>query len=185
LSSEAFETCRKCGAVMQRVSEENQSPVIMACSACAHREHAETQATPEFNFENVEIGCRRVVVCRGSKKTSAKEVRALRSLCADLASLPMTEAIKRIESSKYIDLGVYPSGDAQLLLMRAEALGLKAVLDNPDESSIADLDESNLYESSGTPVSVGAPGVDSIVIPYVWIIIFVALILAAIVWLLL
>lgn len=185
MSSEAFETCRKCGAVMQRVSEENENPVIMECSSCYHREHAEIQATPEFNFENVEIGCKRVVVCRVSKKTSAKEVRALRSLSSGLASLSMTEAIKRIESSKYIDLGVYPSGDAQLLLTRAESLGLKAVLDNPDESSIADLDESSLYESSGTPVSVGAPGVNSIVIPYVWIIIFFVLILAAIVWLLL
>ena len=185
MSSEDFETCRKCGAVMQRVSEENESPVIMECSACAHREHAEIQATPELNIDNVEIGCKRVVVCRELKKTSAKEVRALRSLCSDLASLPMIEAIKRIESSKHINLGVYPSGDAQLLLMQAEALGLKALLDNPDESSIADLDESRMYESSGAPVSVGVPGANSIVIPYVWIIIFVVLILAAIVWLLL
>jgi len=186
LSSEPFETCRKCGAVMQRVSEENESPLIMECRDCSHREHAEVQISPDDFFDNNEPEYRRVLVYREDDKTNAKEVRGLRKLIPELGGLPMTAAIKRIEESRHIDLGFHSLDDAQELIQQVESLGLTVLVLPQDETPIDDQDNSyRLFEPFGAPVSVGEPGVDSIVIPFVWILIAAALVVALLVWLLL
>jgi hypothetical protein len=170
---------------MQRVSVQNESPLIVECRSCAHREYAEVLISPNGFFDNKKVEYRRVVVCRESEKAKVWEVRALRKLKPEFGGLPMNEAVRRIGSSRYIDLGVHSLDDAQNILERTEAQGLKARLEHPDENTIADQERYRFFEQFGAPVSVGEPGEDTIVIPFGWILIGIALILAVLVWMLL
>ena len=169
---------------MQRVSEENESPLIMECQACAHREYAEILISPRGFIEDGRVEYMRVIVRREGKKAKAEEVRALRNLNPELGSLPMSEAAKRIGSSQSIDFGVHRREDAQDLLKRAEAWGLKVILEPPEENSSDREDRRRFFEPFRAPVSVGAPGEDTNVIPFGWVVIGVALILAVLVWVL-
>ena len=148
---------------MERVSEENTSPLIVECQSCGHREWAEAQIPPPWPADNSDVEYRRVVVDRTGDQAQAEEIRALRKLNQELGSLPVKEAAKRIGSSKSIDLGVHRLEDAQELLKRAEAWGLKARLELPEKDS---------------------PGSKDKVMPFRWIVIGGALILAVIVWIL-
>jgi len=130
---EDFDICRKCGGTMKRISPENTSPMIMECQSCGHQEWAEIQVPPPWPAGDMEY--RRVVVDRAGDQARAEEIRALRKLNQELGSLPMKEAAKRIGSSKSIDLGVHLLEDAQALLKRAEAFGLKARLERLEKDS--------------------------------------------------
>lgn len=81
---------------MQRVSAENENPLIVECRSCGHREYAEFLISPNVFFDDKEVGFRRVVVCREGGKARADEVRALRKLNQELGSLSMSEAARRI-----------------------------------------------------------------------------------------
>ena len=161
MSIEDFAICRKCDGTMERVSPENTSPLIVECQSCGHQEWAEIQVPPPWPAGDMEY--RRVVFDRSGDQARAEEIRALRKLNQELGSLPVKEAAKRIGSSKSIDLGVHLLEDAQELLKRAEAWGLKARLELPEKDS---------------------PGSKDKVMPFRWIVIGGALILAVIVWIL-
>ena len=40
--------CRICGGGMERVSEVDRSPLILACISCGHKEHLEIQIPPPW-----------------------------------------------------------------------------------------------------------------------------------------
>ena len=69
------------------------------------------------------------------------------------------------------------------LLKRAEGLGLKASLEPLEEEP--PLDGKQSIRQPGAPVTTGEPGEAGTVIPFIWIVTGVALIIAAIVWVLL
>ena len=167
---------------MQRVSVEKESPLIMECQTCAHREYAEILISPHGFIDNEGVEYSRVVVRREGEKAKAEEVRALRKLNQELGSLPMNEAAKRIRSSQSIDLGVHRLEDAQDLLKSAEAWGLRARLELTEENSFDHHDRRRFFKPFGRPVSGGKPGEDATVIPFLWIVIGGALIIAVIVW---
>lgn len=169
---------------MQRISAEGESPLVVECPSCSHREYAEFQISPEGFFDDVEVEYRRVVVVREGKKGRADEVRALRKLKPELGALPITEAAVRIESSRYIDLGVHPIEDARDILERAKAEGLNALLAHPDDDSMVGHVRLGFFKRFGAPVSIGKSGEDVIIIPFGWILIGIALVLAVILWLL-
>lgn len=50
---------------MQRVSLQNESPLIVECQFCAHREYAEVLLSPDDFFDNKIVEYRRVVVRGG------------------------------------------------------------------------------------------------------------------------
>jgi hypothetical protein len=180
-----FYVCRKCGGSMKRVSPANTSPLIMECKRCGHREWAEIQVPPPWGIDKKELEYKRVVVYRTEGPKKVKEIRALRKLNEELGRLPADEAAKRIGSSQSIDLGVFPLKDAQSLLKRAEAWGLKARLELPEENPLSLKEKvQQFFEPSGSPVTVGVPGEDTRVIPFGWIVIGGALILGIVVWIL-
>lgn len=186
MSIEDFEVCRECGSAMKRVSPVDQSPLIMECQGCGHREWAEIQVPPPWPGDDRSVEYKRVVVYRAGGPAKAEEVRALRKLSAELNRLPMAEAAKRVESCQAVDLGVHPLEDAQDLLKRAEAMGLKAGLEGPDEGSIVSDDKRlRFFEPFGAPVTVGEPGEDTTIIPFGWIVMGGAVIIAVIIVLLL
>ncbi len=169
---------------MERVSAENTSPLIAECQHCGHRELAEVHFSPPWPPDKRSVKYTRVVVYKAEGKAEAEEIRELRKLNQELSRLPMNETAKRIGSSQSIDLGVHRLEDAQDLLKRAEAWGLKAMLELPEENSFGHQDKRRFFEPFGAPVSVGEPGEDTTVIPFVWIVIGGALILVLIVWVL-
>jgi len=170
---------------MKRVSPADTSPLIMECKRCGHREWAEIQVPPPWGINKKELEYKRVVVYRTEGPAKAKEILALRKLNEELGKLPADEAAKKIASSRSIDLGVFPLKDAQDLLKRAEAWGLKARLELPEENSLGLKEKvQQLFELSGSPVTVGESGEDTKVIPFGWIVIGGALILGIIVWML-
>lgn len=131
MTARNFEICRECGGTMEQVSSENTSPLIVECQHCGHREWAEIQVPPPWPPRDTEYV--RVVVSREKGQARAREIQAFRRLNQELAGLPMGEAAERIGTSQSIDLGVHPLEEAQDLLKRAEGLGLKAVLEPPEE----------------------------------------------------
>ena len=170
--AENFEVCRKCGGSMERVSPANTSPLIMECQSCGLRQWAEIQIPPPWGIDKKEVEYKRVVVYRAEGPAKAKEIQALRKLNEELGKLPADKAANKIASSQSIDLGVFPLKDAQDLLKRAEAWGLKARLELPEENSLSLKEKvQQLFEPSGSPVTVGAPGEDTRVIPFGWIVI--------------
>jgi hypothetical protein len=180
-----FVVCKKCGRSMKRVSPANTSPLIMECKRCGHREWAEIHVPPPWGKDKKRVEYTRVVVYRAKGPAKAKEIQALRNLNEDLGRLPVDEAAKRIGASQSIDLGVFPLKDAQDLLKRAEAWGLEARLEPPEEYSLSLKEKvQQFFEPSGSPVTVGEPGEDTRAIPFGWIVIGGALILAVIVWML-
>jgi len=185
LSAEPFATCRHCGGVMERISKENESPLIMECRTCAHREHTEIQVSPGDFFANEEVVYRRVVVCREDEQAKAAEVQALRRLIPDLGELAMSETVKRVAASKYFDLGTYPLEEAQTLLKKAEASGFKAILEDPGENTVADQEKHGFLEPCGAPVTVDEPGEETTLIPFSWILTGVALIVVVLILVLL
>jgi rRNA maturation protein Nop10 len=73
----------------------------------------------------------------------------------------------------------------RVVVHRTEAWGLKARLELPEESSLSLKEKvQQLFEPSGSPVTVGAPGEDTRVIPFGWIFLGGVLILGIIVWIL-
>ncbi len=182
---EDFVVCRQCGGSMERVSPANKSPLIMECQSCGLRQLAEIQVPPPWGIDKKGVEYTRVVVYRVEGPAKAKEIQALRKLNEELGRLPAEKAAKRIGAGQSIDLGVHLLEDAQDLLKRAEAWGLKARLELPKENSLSLKDKvKQLFESFGAPVTVGEPGEDTTVIPFGWIVIGGALIFAVIVWVL-
>jgi hypothetical protein len=170
---------------MKRVSPVDTSPLIMECKKCGHREWAEIQVPPPWSGDDKGVEYKRVVVYRAEGPTQAEEIQALRKLSEELRRLPATEAAQRIGSSQAIDLGIYPVQDAHDILKRAEALGLKAGLERPEEQSkVTDDKRLRLFEPFGAPVTVGEPGEDTSVVPFGWIVIGGAVIIAVIIVLL-
>jgi hypothetical protein len=170
VSIEDFEVCRECGGAMQRVSPVDKSPLIMECQGCGHREWAEIQVPPPWRGDERGVEYKRVVVYRAEGPAKAEELQALRKLSEELGTLPVAEAAKTVASSQTIDLGTHPLQDAQALLKRAEALSLKAGLELPEEQSIGSQDKGlRFFEPFGAPVTVGGLGEDSKVIPFGWI----------------
>jgi len=43
-----LEICRQCGEVMEPVSPENTSPLVMRCQVCGHEEYREVQIAPPW-----------------------------------------------------------------------------------------------------------------------------------------
>ncbi|MFC1580267.1 hypothetical protein ACFL4N_05080 [Thermodesulfobacteriota bacterium] len=183
MNGQNFTVCRNCGGPMERVSPENTSPLIMECRLCSHREWAEIQVSPTWAPVQRDMAYARVVVTRIESQAGAGEIQALRELNQEIAALPMDEAAKRIGSSQTIDLGTHPLDIAQKLLKRAEGLGLKARLKHPEGEP--PLDGKQSTGLLGAPVTVDEPGKAGTVIPFIWIVIGTALIIAVIVWVLL
>ena len=182
MSAQDPEVCRKCGGTMARVSPENTSPLITECHDCGHREWAEVHFSPPWPPDQRAAEYARVVVYIAEGRAKAEEIQALRKLNQELGMLPMNEAAKRIRSSQSIDLGVHRLEDAQDLLKSAEAWGLRARLELTEENSFDHHDRRRFFKPFGRPVSGGKPGEDATVIPFLWIVIGGALIIAVIVW---
>lgn len=174
---EEFEVCKQCGGTMEQVSQKNASPFIVECLDCGHREWAEVHISTPWSPTKKGLEYKRVVVYREKGRATAKEIGALRKLNKDLGGLPMNEAAERIQSSRSIDLGVHQLHHAQGLIKRAKNLGMTAVLEGPEKQN-----EGQILGMLGAPVSVGEPGEDTRVIPFIWIAIAVVLSLAIIVW---
>ncbi len=136
----------------------------MECRQCGHRKYAEIQPSPPWPpAESVEY---RLVVHRTKGPAKALEVQALRKISPELRSLPVHVAAERVGTSATIDLGVHSPDDAKDLLKKAEALGLNARLEHPDDYAV-DQNE-RFFAPFGAPVTVGEPG-EGQVIPFVWI----------------
>jgi hypothetical protein len=171
---------------MKRVSPVDTSPLIMECKKCGHREWAEIQVPPPWPGNDNGVEYKRVVVYRAEGPGKSEEIQALRKLSEELRRLPVTEAAQRIGYSQTIDLGIYPVQDAQDIIKRAEVLGLKAGLGQPEEQPIDSDDQGlRLIEPFGAPVTVGEPGEDNRVVPFGWIVIGGVVAIAVIIVLLL
>lgn len=68
VSDEPFETCRQCSGIMQRVSAENENPLIVECRICVLREYAEFLISPDIFTDDKEVEFWRMVVCREGGK---------------------------------------------------------------------------------------------------------------------
>lgn len=156
---------------MQRVTGENQSPLIVECRLCSHREYAEINISPEHFFDCVKPERRRLMVKRKGNKTLVEEVRALRSLHKKFEEMPMNKAVMEVRQSQIIDLGEYYIDEALKLQERAESLGLMTFLISPEEEMLTPQEKQGFCDSWGTPVTVGKPGEQTTVIPFGWIVI--------------
>ena len=165
---------------MERVSKPDTSPLIMACKRCGHREWSETQIPPPWPAKDTEYV--RIVVEITDDDKKVQQIRALRQLDQQLAGLPADKAIKTLASNKTIDLGIHRLDAARQLLEKASALNLKARLAGPEEDLPDDQVGRKLIEPFGAPVSVGKPGEEAAVIPFLRIVIGVILIGAVVAW---
>lgn len=170
---------------MERISDENASPLIVECLNCGHREYAEIHVSPPWDIDQQELKHASVVVFRPEGRITAEQIHALRELNQDLSYLPVKEAATKISSNPSIDLGTHPLKDAQDLVEKARSLGLNARLESSEENSCGKKNkETWKSNASGMPVSVGNPD-DTTVIPFMWVFIGGALVLAVVVWVLL
>jgi len=117
-----------------------------------------------------------VVIYREEGPARVEELCALRKLDPYLARLSASKALEYIAERGVIDHGFHFKIEAQQLAERVEPLGLEVRLALSDVDSPEPERDSRLFEPFGAPVSVGEPGEDVVIIPFVWILI------ALIVW---
>ena len=177
MQADNFLKCRQCKGLMHQVSPANQSPLIMKCRACGHQEHAEIHIGPEGFFDEQESEFRRVLIYRQGEKTTAAETRVIRQLVPELGSLPMHEAVRRIEEGPCIDLGFHSLEEAQALVEEVAAQGVDARLIPPEENGDMEQDGQRFFGPFGAPVTVGEPGQDMLILPLGLIALIVVLLL--------
>lgn len=177
-----FIVCKKCSGVMKCITDKNKSPLIMECQECKHREWAEIQIPPPWPPADMDFQYVRVVVYKKPGEIGIKDVQAFRKLSEELGSVSIAEAVKRVKSSSFVDLGVYCIEGAQKVLDMAESYGLMAELENPEKSLEKDREKYWFFKPFGAPVTVGSSGEDVTIIPFLWIIISLVILLGVIVW---